>query len=699
MKEDYYDNRELSWLKFNQRVLEESRDVENNPLCERLSFLSIFQSNLDEFFMVRCGALCDDLSEKPEFRDNKTNMTAEEQLSAIYDRVRELLREKDSAYELLRAELATKGIEIMDFNSITIEEATWVEAYFKSEIEPLLSPQIIGKKQPFPFLQNKAIYAVVLLEKKGTEKLGIVPCSGDMFPKYVSLPGDKKRIVLMEDIILYFLPRVFSRHTIQSKSLIRIVRSADIDPDEHSSDVDYRKTMEKLIRKRKKLSPMKMEFSIFMDTSMIEALCGYLNLTQKQMFYSHAPLNLGVLSSIRDMLRHDKTLFYPRRVPQMPAWMDSSKRVMDLVEQKDRLLSFPYESMRPFLMLLEEAVKDPNVVSIKMTLYRVAPNSKIVESLIEAAEDGKEVVVLVELRARFDEENNIEWSRQLEDSGCRIIYGLDELKVHSKICLITKKVGTEISYITQVGTGNYNEKTSAIYTDYSLMTADYNIGMETNSVFHALCLGQTPEDTKHLLVAPHCLQNRLADMIEEQTELARDGKPTYIGVKINSLTDKILIDKLIEASKAGVKIDLIIRGISCLIAGIPGETENITVRSIVGRFLEHTRIYIFGTRANSKVYIASADWMTRNTRRRVEVAAPIYDLEIRTKILDMFDMMLADNVKARVQQPDGSYRRISNIEGEKINAQEFFYEQAYQNVTRAAEKSSPELPETEESTV
>ena len=597
--------------------------------------------------------------------------------------MRELLRDKDDAYADLRAELSMQGVDIVDFHTITTEEAAWLEAYFKAEIEPLLSPQIIGKKQPFPFLQNKNIYAVVVLEKKGTEKLGIVPCSSGVFPKIVSLPTGKNRFILAEELILHFAPEIFSRHTIKSKSLIRIIRNADIEPDERmEEECDYREAMEQLIRERKKLCPIKLEFSRLMDTAVIHSLCGYLNLTEEQVFYSEAPLNLSVLSVVRDMLRHNKCLFYQRRVPQKPAWRDLSKRMIEQVEEKDRFLAFPYESIRPFLTLLNEAGRDPQVVSIKMTLYRVASNSKIVEALIEAAENGKDVVVLVELRARFDEENNIEWSRRLEDAGCRIIYGLDNLKVHSKLCLITKKVGTEISYITQVGTGNYNEKTSAIYTDYSLMTANHDIGLEANRVFHALCLGQTVEHTEHLLVAPKCLQNKLADMIDEQTALAKAGEHAYIGIKINSLTDKYLIEKLIEASKAGVKIEMIVRGISCLVAGVPELTENISIRSIVGRFLEHTRIYIFGAHDNCKVYIASADWMTRNTRRRVEVAAPIYDADIKHRILDMFDVMMTDNVKARVQQPDSTYTREPAKEP-LVNSQEYFYEQAYQALAQA----------------
>lgn len=682
MKSKCYDNRELSWLKFNQRVLEEAQDA-RNPLCERLSFLSIFQSNLDEFFMVRCGSIYDQMIEDPKFRENKTNMTCEEQLTAIYARVRELLREKDDTYENLRADLSMQGVDVVDFRTITTEEADWLEAYFKLEIEPLLSPQIIGKKQPFPFLQNKTIYAVVVMEKKGVEKLGIVPCNSGVFPKFISLPTRKNRIILSEELILHFAPSIFPRHNIKSKSLIRIIRNADIDPDEHSEERDYRKAMEQLIRKRRKLCPVKMEFSRLMDTAVIQTLCNYLSLSEDQVFYSEAPLNLGFLSSVRDMLRHKKCLFYQRRIPQKPSWYTDNESMTELVEAKDRFLTFPYESIRPFLDLLNEAGKDPQVVSIKMTLYRVASNSKIVESLIEAAENGKDVVVLVELRARFDEENNIEWSRQLEDAGCRIIYGLDDMKVHSKLCLITRKDENEISYITQVGTGNYNEKTSTMYTDYSLMTANLEIGKEAGRVFHALCLGQTVESTEHLLVAPHCLQNKLIDLIDEQIALAKNGKPAYIGVKVNSLTDKHLIEKLIEASQANVQIEMIIRGISCLIAGVPGETDNVTIRSIVGRFLEHTRVFIFGKKPECKVYIASADWMTRNTLRRVEVAAPIYDATIRDQILSMFQIMMEDTVKARIQQADGTYLRQSDDEGLNLNAQEYFYEKAYRNAPQS----------------
>lgn len=674
-----FDNRELSWLKFNYRVLEEAQD-KRVPLCEQLSFLSIFQSNLDEFYMVRVGSLFD---MPPDEKENKTHMTAKEQLSAIFMESKSLLREKDKTYKKLCEELKTHGAEIVDFHTINDTEASYLERYFRSEIEPLLSPQIVGKKQPFPFLHNKAIYAVVVLEKKGNEKLGIVPCTSTVIPELIPLPGSAHRFILSEELILHFMPDIFSHHTIKSKTLIRIIRSADIDTEEDSiaEEEDYRKAMEKLIRQRSRLQPVKMEYSRLMDPAVISRLCEYLKLDESQVFHSEAPLKLSFLSRVRDMLRHDKSLFFPRRVPQKPADIKPAVPMMEQIKEKDRFLSFPYESMKPFLQLLREASTSPDVVSIKMTLYRVAANSKVVEALIEAAENGKDVVVLVELRARFDEENNIEWSRRLEDAGCRIIYGLDKLKVHSKLCLITKKNDNEISYITQIGTGNYNEKTSEMYTDFSLMTADDAIGQEANHVFNALCMGQTVTETDILLVAPNCLQNKLIDMIEDEIAKVKDGKSGYIGVKVNSLTDKKLIIKLIEASIAGVKVELIVRGTSCLIAGVKGESENITIRSIVGRFLEHHRIYIFGSDDDSRVFISSADFMTRNTTRRVEVAVPVLDKDIKKRIVSMFRLMMQDNIKARIQQPDGTYVH-SQISDDEINAQELFYEEAYNNAPK-----------------
>lgn len=664
-----YDNRELSWLKFNTRVLEEAEDTAN-PFCERLSFASIFQSNLDEFFMVRVGSLYDQMLVSKEIRDNKTNMTCQEQLFAIFDQVKLLTQRKDAAYAELKKGLENYGVEICSYADLSKQDIEFLNAYFEHEVRPLLSPQIIGKKQPFPFLKNKDIYAVVVLEKKGRDKLGIVPCNVDVFPRLVNIPGHEHRFMLREELILHYIPAVFEHYQIKSKSLIRIIRNADIDPDEemYDDDTDFRQVMEQLVSRRRKLCPIKLEYTRLMDESVLDTLCKYLQLKKKHIFHSEAPLDLSFFSKIRDILRNNKELFFDKYTPQIPVEFEKDRRVMDQVEEKDRFLFFPYDSMKPFLQMLVEAAEDPDVVSIKMTLYRVADDSKVVEALIHAAENGKEVVALVELRARFDEENNISWSRRLEDAGCRILYGLDKLKVHSKLCLITKKQGEHISYITQIGTGNYNEKTAKQYTDFSLMTAHQEIGEEANEVFQKLCLGQVMEETKHLMVAPKCLRNKILDKIDEQIELAKQGKPAYVGAKMNSLTDKRIIEKLMEASQAGVDIELIVRGSCCLIAGVQGVTERITVRSIVGRYLEHSRIYIFG---NDDVYIASADFMTRNTTRRVEVAAPVYDEDIKKRVLHIFNVIMSDNVKARIQMADGQYVRAA-ADGEPLNAQQYF---------------------------
>lgn len=664
-----YDNRELSWLKFNTRVLEEAEDLAN-PFCERLLFASIFQSNLDEFFMVRVGSLYDQMLVSKDIRDNKTNMTCQEQLNAIFEQIKLLTQRKDAAYANLKEGLETYGVEICSYAELEKQDVEFLDVYFEHEVRPLLSPQIIGKKQPFPFLKSKDIYAVVVLEKKKRDKLGIVPCNVDVFPRLIRIPGHENRFMLREEVILHYMPLIFDRYHIKSKSLIRIIRNADIDPDEemYDDDTDFRQVMEQLVSRRRKLCPIKLEYTRLMDESVLDTLCGYLDLKKKHIFHSEAPLDLSFFSKIRDLLRNKKELFYPKYTPQLPADINMSESIMKQIEEKDRFLFFPYDSIQPFLRMLNEAAEDPEVVSIKMTLYRVANDSKVVEALINAAENGKEVVALVELRARFDEENNIEWSRRLEDAGCRILYGLDKLKVHSKLCLITKKTEGHISYITQIGTGNYNEKTAKLYTDFSLMTAHQGIGEESNEVFRKLCLGQVMKETKYLMVAPKCLRNKILDKMDIQIARAKRGEAAYIGAKMNSLTDKRIIEKLMEASQAGVDVELVVRGSCCLIAGVPGVTDNITVRSIVGRYLEHSRIYIFG---NDDVYIASADFMTRNTTRRVEVATPIYDEDIKKRVLHIFNVLMSDNVKARVQMADGQYVHAVQT-GEPVNAQKCF---------------------------
>ncbi len=682
-KQKYLENRELSWLKFNERVLEEAADS-SVPLCERMSFLSIFQSNLDEFFMVRVGSLHDQMLVDKNARDNKTGMTSKEQLSAIFESARILSEQKDLVYRKYMELLKEKGVEFVSFANMLPEDHVYLENYFKTSLMPLLSPQVIGKKQPFPFLKNKEIYAVVVLGGKGSDKLGIIPCSNEVFDRLVSVPSAQHRYILVEELILHFLPMVFERYTVKSKSLIRIIRNADIDVDEafYDEDLDYRDSMEKLIRTRRKLCPVKLEHSRVLDVTIIENLRRELGISPEQVYYSEAPLELSFFSRIQDSLRDKRELFFEKRVPQQPACIRNDLPMMEQIEQKDRFLSFPYESMKPFLRLLKEAGEDSRVVSIRMTLYRVAKNSQIVEALIDAAENGKEVVVLVELRARFDEENNIEWSRRLEEAGCRIIYGIDHIKVHSKLCQITYKTEDGIRHITQIGTGNYNEKTAKLYTDLSLMTADAKIGEEAAEVFHALCLEQLVESTQHLLVAPKCLQNKVLAMIDGEIDKVKAGKEGYIGAKMNALTDKVIIDKLVEASQAGVKIDLIIRGICCLVPGIRDYTENIRVISIVGRYLEHSRIYIFGKGKEADVYIASADFMTRNTTKRVEVAAPIWDEDIKERLLGMFNLILRDNVKAREMKPDGNYARVKSSDIQ-LNSQEYFFSLSYQQAEEA----------------
>lgn len=682
-KEMCYANRELSWLKFNERVLDEAAD-KSVPLCERMSFFSIFQSNLDEFYMVRVGSLYDQMLVDKNAKDNKTGMTCKEQLKAIFEATRIISERKDHIYKEYMKQLKAENMELVSFSNILPEDKAYLENYFTESLLPLLSPQVIGKKQPFPFLKNKEIYAVVVLGSKNSEKLGIIPCSNEVFKRLIPVPSGKNRFILVEDVILHYLSRVFDHYTIKSKSLIRIIRNADIDVDEafFDEDLDYRDSVERLIRTRKKLCPVKLEYSRVLDDTVIEHLRKELGLFPEQIFYTEVPLELSFLFQIQDCLRGKRELFYEKRVPQNVPDIVEREPMIDQIQKKDRLLSYPFESMKPFIRLLREAGNDKRVVSIKMTLYRVARDSQIVEALIEAAENGKEVVVLVELRARFDEENNIGWSRRLEEAGCRIIYGLDHIKVHSKLCQITYKEGDEIRYITQIGTGNYNEKTAKLYTDLSLMTADPQIGEEAAEVFHALCLAQTVDETKYLLVAPKCLQNKIISMVEEEIKKAKAGEDAYIGIKMNSFTDKVLIDKFIEASQAGVKIDLIVRGICCLVPGVKGFTENISVISVVGRFLEHSRIYIFGKGEAARVYISSADFMTRNTVRRVEVAVPIRDEDIKNRLMEMFGLILRDNVKASVLKKDGNYfhRETADIQ---LNSQEYFYTSAYQRMEEA----------------
>jgi polyphosphate kinase len=662
---NFYDNRELSWLKFNERVLEESAS-ESVPLGERLNFAAIFQSNLDEFFMIRVGSLCDCILVGNDTTDNKTGMTAVRQLELIYKRCAELCTHRDKSYTGIMSALCHRcDVEQVDFRALSKKEEEYLRKFFEDEILPLVSPQVVDKRFPFPFLQNKGIYAVAHLESKSGVRLGLVPAVG-AFSRVIFLPaGGKVRFMLVEELILHYMPLVFSNYKILSKSLMRITRNADINLEEamYDHDLDYRDMMAELLKKRKKLTPVRMELSRNLSEAAVEYLRKHLMLTPAQIFHVSSPLDLSFVYRLRERIESFlPEAYYPHYSPKQPKMIEKSRPVLTQVLEHDLFLSYPYESIKPFLQLLDEAGNDPDVVSLKITLYRVASNSKVVESLINAAENGKDVFVLVELRARFDEENNIGWSKRLEQAGCTVIYGPDGLKVHSKLLLITRKSGDTLQYITQIGTGNYNEKTSALYTDLSLITANHAIGTDASHIFTCLATGARNIQTSRLIAAPYELQHKVAELIDRQIARAKNGKPGFVGLKMNSLTDKLLIDKLIEASQAGVKIDMAVRGICCLVSGVPGYTENVRIISIVGRFLEHSRIYIFGshdTDDDPDIYISSADFMTRNTVRRIEVAAPVLDPAIKKRILGMFSLMFLDNLKARIQMPDGTYKRRS----------------------------------------
>ncbi len=682
-KSPYMMNRELSWLKFNERVLNEAGNPKV-PLAERLTFVSIYQSNLDEFYRVRVGTLMDQMDVSEVVRENKTNMTSEEQVKAIIRATRELEEKKTVIYEQLMGELEPKGIRLINFNKLSAEEGKILEEYFDREIAPYLSANIVSKQQPFPFLKNKDIYAVALLESKGGKtRTAIIPCSNNVFRRLIDIPTRKGTFLLSEELILQFLPKFFKNYSVKEKSLIRVTRNADIDTEMiYDEDLDYRDAMENLIKERKRMNPVRMEFTGTLNKKMMHALCKTIHVEKEHVFRSDVPLDLSFVFAIQSYLKNTNAgeLFYPRRTPRPTPQLNDKESLIPQILEKDVLLSYPFESMKSFINLLYEAAEDESVVSIKMTLYRLANKSQIVDALVEAAENGKEVVVLVELRARFDEENNIEYSRKLEEAGCRVIYGLNGYKVHSKLCLISRKTEQGVSYVTQIGTGNYNEKTSALYTDLSLITGNQEIGKEAAEVFAALLRGETVEETHLLLVAPKCLQNKVLDMIEE-IQHVKNGEEGYIGIKINSLTDKVIISKLVEASQAGVKIEMIVRGICCLIPGVKGYTENITVISIVGRFLEHSRIYRFGTKERENVYIASADFMTRNTLRRVEVAAPVLDERLKNQLDWMFETMMKDDEKGKCLTEKGIYVD-RNLHVQKLNSQECFYEAAYANAEK-----------------
>ena len=673
---NYTQNRELSWLRFDQRVLEEARD-KSVPLLERMKFVAIFTSNLDEFFMIRVGSLYDMVQTDEKHRDSRSGMTPQEQLDAIYEAVAPLYKERDKTYTEIKKELSPYGICGLDFKELEADEKKYVKKYFKEQILPVLSPQIVDSSHPFPHLLNKDIYVTASLNKK-EQMLGIVPV-----PTYVSdilmLPGHDIRYIRMEKVIMEYLHLVFDQYEVSDPNYICVTRNADVSPNDEALEVtdDFRKLMQNTLHKRRRMAVVRLETAEKLSAKMQEYFCEKFKITPAQIFRTKMPMKLDYMFSIAGNLPESmkRSLVYEPFSPQKSAHVQEGS-MLKQVKKQDILLFYPYESMDPFLKLIKDASADPNVMTIKITIYRLAKKARLVEYLCAAAENGKEVTVLIELRARFDEQNNIDWSERLEEAGCRVIYGFDGYKVHSKICLITYRNRNEIQYITQVGTGNYNEKTAAMYTDLSLMTADPRIGQDAAEFFKNMSIGNLQGSYQYLIVSPVSLKSSILQMMDEEIRKGKDGR---IVMKMNSVTDVDFIRKVSEASCAGVRVDLIVRGICCILPGVPEYTENVRVMSVVGRYLEHPRIFSFGTGKEQKIYIGSADMMTRNTEKRVEVACPVLDEQIRRQINHDLKVMLSDNVKARVMQKDGTYtkRKLKDeSSGKMIDSQAVFMEEA-----------------------
>ncbi len=662
----YTQNRELSWLRFNQRVLEEGADA-HVPLMERLRFISIFCSNLDEFFMVRVGSLFDLSIVAPDIVDNKSGKTPRQQLDAIFEAVSPLIHYRDQVYNQVVEELRNHNVRILRYCDLTESERHSVDGYYKENVRPLLAPQIIDPSHPFPHLKTKELYGAALLRSGDKQLLGMVGVP-DSIPKILPIPNFPGAFLPIEELIWGHLKKLFKIYTLEEHAIISVTRNADISFDEDKFDDDpehdMRDHMAKLLKQRDKLAPVRLEVQ-GRAPKLTRLLAHTLKLDEPQIFTCSAPLKMGWAFG----LPCDPELCYEPYTPRYPAYLTTEMPMWKQIQQRDVLLFYPYHTMKPFLHLLKESASDPNVLSIKITIYRLASNSAIVKYLCQAAENGKEVTVLMELRARFDEQNNIGWTEVLEEAGCRIIYGPEGYKCHSKLCLITRRDRDKISHITQIGTGNYNEKTSKLYTDYSIMTMDKQISEDAVAFFQNMLIGDLNGEYKHLLVAPVTMRPTIVKLIEG--EIAKGEKGRII-IKTNSLTERGLIDKLSEASCAGVKIDLIVRGICCIVPGIEGKTENITVTSVVGRFLEHSRIYSFGTGEEQKNYISSADIMTRNQIHRVEVACPVRSGELVAWFAKFLDLLLSDNVKARRLRPDGSYSRIPLRGKHPISIQSYF---------------------------
>lgn len=694
-KYNLYINRELSWLKFNERVLQEA-DNAANPIFERLRFSAIYCSNLDEFYMVRMGSLLDQTLLKDKVKESRTGMSAQEQIDKVNETLQYNKEKRDRVYWDSMMNLHAYDIGHVRMESLNDEQINHLELYFTNQILPLVSPQIIDKHHPFPFLENKKLYVgVYILSKNNNMKLGVVPID-KYFDRIIFIPHPTQmKFVLIEDLIYWFIDKIFNEKLIVDKSIFRITRNADINVEDDIGDVeiDYREVMQELLKKRRKLAAVRLEVYNSYNPEIIRHLCEKLELTQDQVFLRNAPLDMNFIFDLESKLPSVADLVFSPLKPQQPITVNKLEPMHKQIQKRDIILHYPYESMEGVIRLLEESAVDPEVVSIKITLYRVARDSKIINALVKAAEKGIDVSVVVELRARFDEESNIEWSKQLEEASCKVVYGIVGFKVHSKLLLITRKSGNKISYITHVGTGNFNEKTAKIYTDIALLTAHKEIGIEASTLFNSLFMGEFVKHANHLLVAPKCLKNRIIELVDKEIAYANQGQASEIILKVNSLTDKVLINKLIEASQAGVKITMIIRGICCVRTDLEGYTHNIKVISIVGRFLEHSRIYVFGPPKRAQIFISSADFMTRNTERRIEVAAPIYDETNKREILEWLNVMMRDNVKAREQNSDGTYSLRSTPE-EPLDSQLYFYEEAYKI---AAEKSELAMPQKNQS--
>ena len=688
-EQGYTQNRELSWLQFNARVLAEAED-ENVPLLERFKFLAIFTSNLDEFFMIRVGSLCDMAAVDKEHTDSKSGLTAKEQLHLIYKAVEPLYVRRDAAFSDVDSKLSAIGLRRLTMDSLAPDEQKYIKRYFKDIIAPVLSPQIVDSHHPFPHLEGKVLHIAALLSHKKTERLGLLPVPASL-PPVVFLPETPSRYILTEDILLSYADHVFEMYDVLEKTVLCVTRNADIQVDDETFGVeggDFRKKMEKLLRQRRRMAVVRVEINRPISDHFKEHFRSRFEVSDAQIFLSRtAPLKLGYAFSLGEHLPEKKRAFLSDApfTPQQPAMLSAGQSLLKAALQRDILLSYPYESMEPFLQMIREAANDPAVLAIRITIYRLASKAKLVEYLCAAAENGKDVTALIELRARFDEQNNIDWSERMEEAGCKIIYGFEDYKVHSKICLITRRERGAVRHITQVGTGNYNEKTAKQYTDVSLITADERIGQDAGAFFNNMALGNLSGHYSRLFVAPTSLKNNILALMDEQIAKGKDG---YILLKFNSLTDIDVIAKLQEASCAGVTVEMIVRGICCLLPGVPGHTENITVTSIVGRFLEHSRIYVFGRGDEEKMYISSADLMTRNTERRVEIACPIDDPAVRTRLHDILYAMQHDTVKARVLQPDGTYCKKPAVQ-DPICAQDLLMQQAIENARKQAAQPAP----------